>query len=136
MAQCCECSPWHMGRWRGAVEKIRCLAGSDLVAIAQASVMRLPCSTPLLVSVIPSSPTTLSVEGTPPKSGGPWNKYTYTAKAAGSGKSVTVSCSTPACPIPGLTPGEKYIVSMTATDAKGKTVPAASTKEAVMPAAR
>lgn len=94
------------------------------------------CSTPLLVSAIPSSPTSLAVEGTPPKSGGPWKKYTYTAKASGSGKSVTVTCTEPACPIPGLTPGEKYTISLTVTDAKGKTVPAANTKEAVMPDAK
>ena len=89
---------------------------------------------PLLVAATPVSPTSLEVEGTPPKSGGPWKKYTYTVKDARTGKSITVSCTTPACPIPGLTPGAKYIVSMTVTGAKGKAVPALNTKEVTMPA--
>lgn len=90
-------------------------------------------SMPLLVAATPETPSALEVEGTPPKSGGPWKKFTYTAKNARTGKSVTVTCTTPACPIPGLTPGAKYTVGMTVTDSKGKTVPAPNTKEVIMP---
>ena len=91
-------------------------------------------SIPLLVAATPKTPTTLEVEGTSPKSGGPWKKFTYAAKDARTGKSITVTCTTPACPIPGLTPGAKYTVSMSVTDAAGKTVPAPNTKEVTMPA--
>ena len=91
-------------------------------------------TTPLLVAATPETPTSLEIEGTPPKSGGPWKKFTYTAKDAGSGKTLTVACTTPACPIPGLTPGAKYTISMTVTDVKGKTVPAPNTKVVSMPA--
>ena len=93
------------------------------------------CSAPAMTSTIATTATTALLSANPPKAGGPFTSYTFTAVPKGGGAPVTVTCPTPTnCPMKGLAPGTSYDVSVTARASSGTQSPASSPIDLVTPA--
>lgn len=88
-----------------------------------------------MTSTMPTSPTTALLSAVPPKIGGPFASYTFTATPVGGGIPTTVTCPSPTnCPMKGLLPSTKYDVSVVATTASGTKTPASAPLDLSMPA--
>ena len=88
-----------------------------------------------MTSTIPTAATTALLSATPPKAGGPFSSYTFTAVPKGGSAPITVTCPTPSnCPVKGLAPGTTYDVSVTATTSSGTRSPTSAPIDLIMPA--
>lgn len=74
---------------------------------------------PTLTSADATGPTEGTATATPPKSGGPWTSYTFSAIPVGGGTPVVVTSDSPAAAFTSLKPGTLYIVDVMATGPNG-----------------
>ena len=81
---------------------------------------------PALTSADATGPTQGTAIATPPKTGGPWTSYTFTATPIGGGPPVTVISDSPTADFMGLMPGTLYLVDVVATGSNGNS-PASNT---------
>ena len=81
---------------------------------------------PTLSSADATGPTQGTATATPPKTGGPWTSYTFTATPVGGGPPVIVTSDSPAADFTGLKPGTLYLVDVVATGPNGES-PASNT---------
>lgn len=87
-----------------------------------------------MTAALTTTPTTALLSANPPSMGGPFASYTFTATPVGGGAPVTVTCLTMKnCPMPGLTPGAVYDVTVAATTAAGTTTPPSAPMQMAMP---
>ena len=81
---------------------------------------------PTLTSADATGPTQGTATATPPKTGGPWTSYTFTATPIGGGPPVTVISDSPTADFTGLMPGTLYLVDVVASGPNGNS-PASNT---------
>ena len=96
--------------------------------------MPLP-SAPTLTQADATSPTQGTATASPPKNGGPWTSYTFTATPLGGGTPVVVTSDVPIADFKGLQPGTQYVVDVVASGPSGDS-PASNTLTFVTPSIR
>lgn len=76
-------------------------------------------SAPTFASADATGPTTGTATAAPPKTGGPWTRYTFTATPLGGGTPVVVTSDVPRADFTGLQPGTRYMVDIVASGLRG-----------------